>query len=409
MKQEKTILVEITLNGEISTLKELASLAHTAGATVAGKITQNRESPDQRYYIGPGKLNELKNMVEKESANLIIFNNELKPSETRNLQDHLRVKVIDRTGLILDIFAQHANSREGKLQVEVAQLNYTLTHLSGKGIELSRLGGGIGTRGPGETKLEMDRRRIRKNISQLRKELDTLRENRSLRRQSRRHSLIPVAAIVGYTNSGKSTLLNTLTKAGVLVENKLFATLDPTTRKMELPNRWNLLLTDTVGFIQKLPHGLVEAFKATLEEVTEADLLIHVIDSSAADLEGHIDAVYNILEDLKAISKPIITVFNKTDTLKKKLPRKLIKKYKPAVEISALKGEGTDKLLEAIVKQLKESMKRVEFRIPLAKGDIISLIHDRGNVISTKYTDKFCELKAEVDEITAKRLESFIK
>ena len=171
MKQEKTILVEITLNGEISTLKELASLAHTAGATVAGKITQNRESPDQRYYIGPGKLNELKNMVEKESANLIIFNNELKPSETRNLQDHLRIKVIDRTGLILDIFAQHANSREGKLQVEVAQLNYTLTHLSGKGIELSRLGGGIGTRGPGETKLETDRRRIRKNISQLRKEL----------------------------------------------------------------------------------------------------------------------------------------------------------------------------------------------------------------------------------------------
>ena len=219
MKQEKAILAEVIINNEKKSMEELASLAYTAGAKVAGTITQNRRSPDQRYYIGEGKLNELHALVAKKEADLVIFDNELKPSETRNLQDKLGVKVIDRTGLILDIFAQHAHTREGKLQVELAQMNYTLTHLSGKGIELSRLGGGIGTRGPGETKLEMDRRRIRKRISLLKKDLEDIRRHRSLRRETRRASLIPVAAIVGYTNSGKSTLLNALTEAGVLVEN----------------------------------------------------------------------------------------------------------------------------------------------------------------------------------------------
>ncbi|MFC1767392.1 GTPase HflX, partial [Candidatus Margulisiibacteriota bacterium] len=409
MKQEKAILVEVIINGEKKSLDELASLAHTAGAKVVGSITQNRDKPDQRTYIGEGKLKELHALVAKEDANLVIFDNELKPSETRNLQSELGVKVIDRTGLILDIFAQHANSREGKLQVELAQLDYTLTHLTGKGIELSRLGGGIGTRGPGETKLEMDRRRIRKTISQLKKELESIRAHRSTRRQARKASLIPVAAIVGYTNAGKSTLLNILTEAGVLVQDKLFATLDPTTRKVKLPNGWELLLTDTVGFIQKLPHGLVESFKATLEEITEADILLHVVDSTSPDLEDHISAVYNILEDLKAISKPIITIFNKIDGLKKKLPRKLIKKYAPAVEMSALKKENVDKLLESTVKYLKENMVTEVFRIPQSKGSLISHLYDHGNVLSREYEGNYCDMKVEIDRITAERLGSFIK
>jgi len=409
MKQEKAILAEVVIGQEKKSLQELASLASTAGATVAGTITQNRSRPDQRYYIGEGKLIELKALVEKEGANLVIFDNELKPSEIMNLQKDLGVKVIDRTGLILDIFAQHAHTREGKLQVELAQLNYALTHLTGKGVELSQLGGGIGTRGPGETKLEVDRRRIKKRISMLKKDLDDIRRHRSIRREARRASLLPVAAIVGYTNSGKSTLLNALTEAGVLVEDKLFATLDPTTRRAKLPNGWDILLTDTVGFIQKLPHGLIEAFKATLEEITEADILIHVIDSTHPDIEEQINAVYRTLEDLDSISKPIITAFNKIDGLTTNLPKTLLNKFSPAVQLSALKRTGLDGLLNAILEHLRGSMIKVEFRIPQSKGDLISYLHDHGHVLSKKYTGDHCDMKVEIDEITAKRLEKFIR
>jgi GTP-binding protein HflX len=255
--------------------------------------------------------------------------------------------VVDRTGLILDIFAQHAHTREGKLQIELAQDNYTLTHLTGKGIELSRLGGGIGTRGPGETKLEMDRRRIRKKISQIKDELEEVRRHRGIRRERRRASKVPIAAIVGYTNAGKSTLLNTLTKAGVRAEDKLFATLDPVTRRLKLPNSKEILLTDTVGFIQDLPHDLVEAFHATLEEVTDADILVHIVDISNPDYIQQIDSTYHVLEDLNAITKPMLTVFNKLDRYQgdSSIP---LKKYSPAVAISAINGTGIKDLLRLI-------------------------------------------------------------
>lgn len=345
---ERAVLVDVALNKEKIdpySLVELEALAKTAGADNVGEITQSREKPDTRYYIGEGKVAELKALCASTSANLVIFNNDLSPSQIRNLQSELNLKVIDRTGLILDIFAQHAHTKEGKLQVELAQDSYTLTHLTGKGIELSRLGGGIGTRGPGETKLEMDRRRIRKEISVIKKELEEVMRHRGIRREKRRMSNISVAAIVGYTNAGKSTLLNTLTKAGVRAEDKLFATLDPVTRKLKLPNKKEILLTDTVGFIQNLPHDLVEAFKATLEEVTDADLLIHIVDISHPNFIEQMSSTYKVLEDLKAITKPIFTVFNKIDRYTGD-PAVLLKKYSPAVTISALKGEVIGKLIE---------------------------------------------------------------
>jgi GTP-binding protein HflX len=351
-KTERAILVDVSLKKEKIDpydLVELEALAKTAGAESAGEIVQSRDKPDVRYYIGEGKVAELKAACASANADIVIFNCDLSPSQIRNLQEELGVKVIDRTGLILDIFAQHAHTKEGKLQVELAQDNYTLTHLSGKGIELSRLGGGIGTRGPGETKLEMDRRRIRKRISQLRKELEEVRAHRSIRRERRRRSKVPVAAIVGYTNAGKSTLLNTLTKAGVIAEDKLFATLDPVTRILKMPDNKEILLTDTVGFIQNLPHDLVEAFRATLEEVTEADLLIHIVDISHPNFIQQINSTYKVLEDLSAITKPMLTVFNKLDRYIGD-PKVLLNKYSPAVAISALKGTGIDELTDKIRK-----------------------------------------------------------
>lgn len=349
-RTEHAVLVDVTLNNEKLDpydIVELEALAKTAGADSVGEIAQSRDRPDAKYYIGSGKTSELKTLCASTKAELIIFNNDLSPSQIRNLQSETGLKVIDRTGLILDIFAQHAHTREGKLQVELAQDNYSLTHLTGKGIELSRLGGGIGTRGPGETKLEMDRRRIRKRISQLKKELEDVRLHRKIRREKRRQVNIIVAAIVGYTNAGKSTLLNFLTGAGVKAEDKLFATLDPVTRRLKLPNKKELLLTDTVGFIQNLPHGLVEAFHATLEEITEADILIHIVDISHPNFIEQINSTYKVLEDLSAITKPILTVFNKIDRYRGD-PTVLIKKYSPAVTISALKGTGIGELIRLL-------------------------------------------------------------
>jgi GTP-binding protein HflX len=349
---ELAVLVDIALNKDKINpydLVELEALAKTAGAKNVGEIVQSREKPDVRYYIGEGKVSELKALCASKNANLVIFNCDLAPSQTRNLQTELGIKVIDRTGLILDIFAQHAHTREGKLQIELAQENYTLTHLTGKGIELSRLGGGIGTRGPGETKLEMDRRFIRKRISQIKKDLEEVRHHRSIRRERRRESRVPIAAIVGYTNAGKSTLLNTLTKAGVRAEDKLFATLDPVTRRLKLTNGKEILLTDTVGFIQNLPHDLVEAFHATLEEVTDADLLVHIVDISNPDHIQQIESTYHVLENLKAITKPMLTVFNKLDRYQGDLSI-LLKKYSPAVAISAIKMTGVADLIRQIEK-----------------------------------------------------------
>jgi GTP-binding protein HflX len=349
---ERAVLVGVEFQKEDHYLPELARLAQTAGAAVVGQLTQKRERPDPAFFIGSGKILELRSLLASSGANLVIFDHELRPSQTRNLEKEFGLKVIDRTELILDIFAQRAKTREGKLQVELAQAEFRLTHLTGHGASMSRLGGGIGTRGPGESKLEYDRREIRSRLSQLKKELGQIGNERSLKREKRRGSQIPVAAIVGYTNAGKSTLLNTLTKAGVLVEDKLFATLDPTTRRLYLPSGRTVLLTDTVGFIQKLPHTLIEAFAATLEEVTDADFLVHVVDGANPEFERQISAVYQVLEELKSITKPIITVFNKADLLKKKLPKAVLKKYQPAVAISALEKDGLEKLLSIIDAQL---------------------------------------------------------
>jgi GTPase len=351
-KAELAILVDVALKKQKldpHDLAELEALAKTAGAKTVGTLVQSREKPDVRYYIGEGKMEELQTLVAAKDANLVIINADLSPSQIRNLQEEIGMKVIDRTGLILDIFAQHAKTREGKLQVELAQANYTLTHLTGKGIALSRLGGGIGTRGPGETKLEMDRRGIGNKISDIKHELEKLREQREARREKRKQSRVKVAAIVGYTNAGKSTLLNLLTRSDVLAENKLFATLDPVTRKLYLPSKKEILLTDTVGFIQDLPHGLVEAFKATLEEVTEADLLIHVVDISHPNFIEQMNSTYKVLEELHAITKPILTVFNKIDNYLGD-PRVMLEKYSPAVAISAAKKIGIDVLIKKIDK-----------------------------------------------------------
>lgn len=350
--QEQALLVGVELEkekipSELS-LAELGRLAGTAGARVVGQISQKKNRPDPRFFIGPGKITEVKEKALALGANLIIFDHELSPGQIRNVTEELNLKVIDRTQLILDIFAQHAQSREGKLQVELAQYSYNLSHLTGHGIALSRLGGGIGTRGPGETKLEYDRRFIRSRISQLKKEIDKLSDERLRQRESRRRKQLPLVALVGYTNAGKSTLLNQMTGAAVLTENKLFATLDPTTRRLYLPSQRMALLTDTVGFIQKLPHTLVAAFHATLEEVAEADLLLHVVDFSSNYWERQINAVYEVLEELKCITRPILTVFNKSDAVTKKISPALLKRYQPAVTVSALREEGLEELLAKI-------------------------------------------------------------
>lgn len=352
MNIEKAVLVGVEFqNDAISieiSLEELAQLASTAGAVVTGTVIQKREKPDLKYFIGKGKLDELIALAGSTQADLVIFDNELHPSQERNLEEALGMKVIDRTELILDIFAQHAASHEGRLQVKLAQSEFMLTRLSGKGIMMSRLGGGIGTRGPGETKLEKDRRNIRKEISELKKSIGEISASRHTRRSSRISSGMKSASIVGYTNAGKSTLLNALTNANALVENKLFATLDTTTRRLFLNGKTTILISDTVGFIQKLPHQLVDAFKATLDEVTEADLLIHVVDASSPYLENQIASVYTVLEEIGAIGKPMITVFNKCDLLKKGTDKNLQLKYSPCVEVSALKKSGLDGLKEAI-------------------------------------------------------------
>jgi len=415
LEQEKAILVGVELHGESNwplkeSLSELAALTSTAGAVVVEKVTQSRDKPDSRFYIGTGKMEELKALVASRGADLVVFDCELGPSQIRNLEAELDVKVVDRTSLILDIFAQHAHSREGKLQVELAQTNYTLTHLIGKGELMSRLGGGIGTRGPGETKLETDRRVIKSRISKLRKDIEKIREERGVKRASRKSALLPVAAIVGYTNAGKSTLLNSLTNAGVLVEDKLFATLDPTVRRLKLPNGLDVLITDTVGFIHKLPHQLVESFHATLEEVAEADMLFHVVDATSSFIEQKIQAVYRVLEEIKAIAKPMITIFNKVDLSDRvKLSSEIKQNLKPYVEVSALKRQGIDQLISTIERELEKIMTVMDFEIPINEMDMVHLLHERGRVESEKFDGESVIIKARVNEITANRLKKYLK
>lgn len=335
-------------------LDELAQLARTAGATICGRLTQSRPQPDPRYFMGSGKVQELALMVQEFGANLVITYQELSPAQQRTLEDVVGVKVIDRTELILDIFAQRARTREGKLQVELAQLKYLYPRLIGKGMALSRLGGGIGTRGPGETKLEIDRRRIRDRINLLEKETLRMRNYRDTQRRRRFEDNLPVVALTGYTNSGKSTLLNALTKSDVLVEDKLFATLDPTTRRTTLPDHSFVLLCDTVGFIKKLPTSLVAAFRATLEEVSVADVLLHVVDASHPNVMEHISSVYDVLQELNAVDKPIITVLNKAELVRKEDLRWLISQVPNPVVVSALKRLGLGSVLSTLQDLLQE-------------------------------------------------------
>lgn len=385
---ERALLVGVEQPGawEVAdSLDELAKLAETAGAEVLDRLWQKRERPDAAYFIGRGKVQEIAAARQEKAANLIIFDDELSPAQQRNLEQSLGVKVLDRTALILDIFAQRARTHEGKLQVELAQLRYNLPRLGGQGLVLSRLGGGIGTRGPGETKLEVDRRRIRARIGDIEREIDQIKRHRHLHRERRHLARIPAVALVGYTNAGKSTLLNTLTDAGVLAEDKLFATLDPTTRKVSLPGGQEILLTDTVGFIQKLPHQLVAAFRATLEEVVQADLLVHVIDASHPRYQEQSDAVFRVLDELGAASKPVITVFNKIDQLDNPHLRDRLLRLPDSVAISALERIGLDTLLELLKTHLRRQSVAATLLIPYNDSGLLARLYETASVTAVEY------------------------
>jgi len=368
-------------------LSELSQLAETAGAEVLGTTWQKRDRPDPALFIGRGKVQELSLLRQEKGANLIIVDDELSPAQQRNLEKMLGTKVLDRAALILDIFAQRARSHEGKLQVELAQLRYTLPRLGGQGLVLSRLGGGIGTRGPGESKLEVDRRRIRDRISDIAQQIENIKKQRNLHRKRRQSTRIPTIALVGYTNAGKSTLLNILTASEVLAEDKLFATLDPTTRQITLPYGQEALVTDTVGFIQKLPHHLIAAFRATLEEVIQADLLLHIIDISHPQYKEQSQAVYQVLHELKADTRHLITVYNKVDKLENPEALDQLLHSDNSIAISALSGLGTDKLLRLVQNFLKEQTVEMALLIPYSDNNIIAKLYEVSTVLSTEYRE----------------------
>lgn len=410
---EKAILVGVELSGEdpgqaAYSLEELVRLADTAGADVLQRVIQKRNKLDAATFLGRGKAEEVAALCRESNAGLVIFDRGLSPAQARNLGKLTEVRVIDRTQLILDIFARRARTKEGKLQVELAQLNYLLPRLMGRGVELSRLGGGIGTRGPGETKLEVDRRRIRKRIAELNAEIKEVKRHRDLLRRGRKEIPLPLVALVGYTNAGKSTILKKLTGADVLVEDKLFATLDPTTRRVVLPNKETVLLTDTVGFIQNLPHHLVAAFRATLEEVVEADILLHVIDASHPNMEGQIEAVNRVLESLGAAAKPLIMVYNKTDLLPDaELPR--AENGPPAVALSALCSRGFEDLLMAVARALSSRRIRTTFYVPYQKSGTLSVLHEKGRVLQEEHGAEGITIEAEIEVVWARRVESRLK
>jgi len=397
-KVEKLILLSVKLQEDDDTdesLEELAELVRTAGGESVGKVIQNREKVHPRTYIGKGKIEEVKELLWQLGATGVVCDDELSPAQQRNLEAELDTKVMDRTLVILDIFANRALTKEGKIQVELAQLKYRSSRLVGLHSSLSKLGGGIGTRGPGEKKIEMDRRLIKDRIVQLNRELEDVKSHREVTRQQRSKICSTVVSIVGYTNSGKSTLLNTLTDAGVLSENKLFATLDPTTRNLLLPSKEQVLITDTVGFIRKLPHNLIDAFRGTLEEAKYADIIIHVVDSSNPDMEKQMAIVYETLRDLGVSDKPIITLFNKCDKLENK---PILKDFMADITLqgSAMTGEGLDRLKEVIDDLLREKKIYVERCYPFNEAAKIQIIRKYGQLISEEYTEKGIEVKAFV-------------
>ncbi len=385
-----------------SSMDELAELAQTAGAEELARVIQKREAYEAATVIGEGKLAEVRELCGSLSAELLIFDCELTASQIRNVEDETDVRVIDRTMLILDIFAGRAVSREGKLQVELAQLKYRLPRLMGIGASLSRLGGGIGTRGPGETQLETDRRHIRRRIDKLSAELKELEERRGFTRTRRKKDSVQVGAIVGYTNAGKSTLLNLLTGAGVLAEDKLFATLDPTARSIELPDGRSLLLIDTVGLIRRLPHHLVEAFKSTLEEAASADIIIHVCDAADPEAAEKAEVTLKTLADLGAAEIPVVTVLNKCDLLAEHIPEN-----STTVKISAKNSQGIDRLLQVIAANLPETAERMKLLLPYDKAGYTAKLRENGKVFSEEYTENGVLVDALVDQMLITQMEQY--
>lgn len=412
-KHERALLIGLEHGGVSKwdlrdSLEELAELANSAGAEVVDTVTQKLHKPTAPYYIGKGKAESIKESLQDRQVTSVIFDDELSPAQGRNLEDLLARKVLDRTQLILDIFAQRARSREGRLQIELAQLQYLLPRLTRMWGHLSRQTGGIGTRGPGETQLEVDRRRVQERIARLERELESVRKTRAVQRQGRRRHQWPVASVVGYTNAGKSTLLNLLTGADVVAENRLFATLDPTTRSFTLPNKQRVLLTDTVGFLRKLPHTLIESFKATLEEVSEADLLIHIVDLSHPRVDEQIEAVEDVIKELDAFGKQTLVVFNKIDNLaNRELAETYVKRFSGSVAISARTGEGVDKLVLALQQALSSWRLCSRFRIPAKESALIAEIHRVGHVLELKYEDNDTVIVAHVPPELAKKLDRF--
>ena len=403
---ERVILVGVQLDDDEdaeSSLEELKELAKTAGAETVGKVIQPRDSFHPATYIGKGKLEEVSELIVKLDATGIICDDELSPAQLKNLEDELNTKVMDRTMVILDIFAAHATTSEGKIQVEMAQLKYRMTRLAGLGTTLSRLGGGIGTRGPGEKKIETDRRIIRDRVTKLSRQLKEVESHREVTRQQRSEDSVMTAAIVGYTNAGKSTLLNHLTNADVLSQDKLFATLDPTTRMLKLTNGEKILLTDTVGVIRKLPHNLIEAFKSTLEEAKYADIIIHVVDCSNPDMDRQIATVYETLQQLEVKDKTVITLFNKCDKLTE-VPVLKDLKAKYTINISAYRGDGLDKLDEVLQEIIKESRIYIERCFAYNEAGKIQLIRQHGQLQKEEYTENGIEVQAYVPKSIYGRL-----
>ena len=409
LRLEKVVLVGVWTEGTAqdadNSLKELAALAETAGSEVMEGLIQRRDKPDSATFIGSGKVKEVREAVVATGADTVVCDGELSPAQLRTLEQKVKVKVIDRTALILDIFAQHAKSREGKAQVELAQMSYMLPRLRGWGDSLSRQAGGIGGRGPGETKIETDRRRINDKMAKLRREIKEMKTSRDTKRSERRRNNIPSVAIAGYTNAGKSSLLNHLTGAGVLVENALFATLDPTVRKTQTPDGRIYTLVDTVGFVRHLPHQLVEAFKSTLEEVSEADLIVHLVDGSHPDPMEQIRAVREVIDEIGGGEIMEIIAINKADIAKPEVVMELLRKESNAYAISARTGYGVDTLVKAVEAALPKPKVEIKVVIPFNRGDLVSAVHERGEIISEEYLPEGTKLHAMVDGALARKIE----
>ncbi len=419
LRLERVVLVGVWTEGSFTdaehSMAELAALAETAGSAVLEGLVQRRVRPDPATYVGRGKVSELRDVVVATGADTVICDGELSPSQLRNLEEQTKVKVVDRTALILDIFAQHAKSKEGKAQVELAQLQYLVPRLRGWGQTLSRqaggraggAGGGVGLRGPGETKLETDRRRIRTRISRLKREIAGMRTVRDTKRAQRRRNAVPSVAIAGYTNAGKSSLLNRITGAGVLVEDALFATLDPTTRRTEAADGRTYTLSDTVGFVRHLPHQLVEAFRSTLEEVAQADLVLHVVDATHVDPESQVTAVREVLAEIGADRVPELLAVNKTDAADPEELLRLKRLWPDAVFVSAHTGAGIDELRGEVETRLPRPAVEVHARVPYHRGDLVTRVHDEGEVFRTEHTAEGTTMHARVDEALAAELAQF--